>query len=73
VEYFLAAMYESQRENGGRRPGQFEAAFLARRFRSEIGMSEIPTAVQRLPALVTVGRLLGRYRRYADAPEPVKR
>jgi quercetin dioxygenase-like cupin family protein len=75
VEYFLAAMYESQRENGGSRPGPFEAAFLARRFRSEFGMAEIPAAVQRLvfPVLVSVGRLLGRYSRYADAPEPVKR
>jgi quercetin dioxygenase-like cupin family protein len=75
VEYFLAAMYESLRENGGRRPDPFEAAFLVRRFRGEFGMAEIPTAVQRFvfPVLVAVGRLLGKYRRYADAPEPVTR
>jgi quercetin dioxygenase-like cupin family protein len=75
VEYFLTAIYESQRENGGSRPGPFEAAFLSRRFRSEFGMAEIPALVQRLlfPALVTVGGLLGKYRRYADAPEPVRR
>jgi hypothetical protein len=31
--------------------------------------------VQRLvfPVVVAVGRLLGKYRKYADAPEPVKR
>ena len=75
VEYFLTAIYESQRENGGSRPGPFEAAFLSRRFRSEFGMAEIPALVQRLlfPVLVTVGGLLGKYRRYADAPEPVRR
>jgi quercetin dioxygenase-like cupin family protein len=75
VEYFLTAIFESQRENGGSRPGPFEAAFLSRRFRSEFGMAEIPALVQRLlfPVLVTVGGLLGKYRRYADAPEPVRR
>lgn len=75
VEYFLTAIFESQRENGGSRPDPFDAAFLARRFRSEFGMAEIPAAVQRFvfPVLVTVGRLLGKYRRYADAPEPVRR
>ena len=75
VEYFLTAIFESQREHGGSRPGPFDAAFLIRRFRSEFGMAEIPAPVQRLvfPVLVLVGRLLGKYRKYADAPEPVRR
>jgi quercetin dioxygenase-like cupin family protein len=74
LEYFLTALYESQRENGGRRPDPFEAAFLATRFRSEFGMAVIPAGVRRLvfPVLVIVGRLLGKYRKYADAPEPVR-
>jgi quercetin dioxygenase-like cupin family protein len=71
VEYFLTAIYASQRESGGR-PGPFDAAFLTRRFRSEFAMAEIPALVQRLvfPLLETVGRLLGKYRKYADAPQP---
>ena len=75
MEYYLTAIYESQRENRGSRPAPFEAAFLARRFGSEFGMAEIPALVQRLvfPVLATVGRLLGKYRKYADAPEPVRR
>jgi quercetin dioxygenase-like cupin family protein len=75
LEYFLAAMYESQRENGGSRPGLFDTAFLMRRFRSEFGMAEIPAPVQRFafPVLVLVGRLLGKYGKYADAPEPITR
>jgi hypothetical protein len=38
-------------------------------------MLTIPAPVQRFvfPVLVAVGRLLGRYTRYADAPEPVRR
>jgi hypothetical protein len=75
IEYFLGAIYESQRSGGGSRPNPFDAAFLTRRYRSEFGMAEIPAPVQRLVLLVVVavGRLLGKYRKYADAPEPVKR
>ena len=75
VEYFLAAMYESQRQNGGSRPGMLDTAFLMTRFSSEFGMAEVPTPVQRLafPVLVRIGRLLGKYRKYAAAPEPVRR
>ena len=74
VEYFLTELYDSTRRNGGR-PSLFDAAFLMTRYRSEFSMVEIPAAVQRLvfPVLVAVGRLLRRYGRYGDAPEPVRR
>ena len=74
-EYFLGAIFESQKRNGGAQPNPFDAAFLARRYRSEFGMVEIPAPVQRFvfPVLVVIGRLLGRYGKYADAPEPVRR
>jgi hypothetical protein len=37
-------------------------------------MVGIPAAAQRFafPVLVVVGKLLGRYRKYAGAPEPVR-
>ena len=75
VEYFLAAISESQRRSGGSRPSLLDAAFLARRYRDEFGLVEIPAPVQRLvfPVLVAIGTLLGRYDKYADAPEPVRR
>jgi uncharacterized cupin superfamily protein len=75
VEYFLGAIFASQRATGGMRPHPLDAAFLARRYRSEFAMVEIPALVQRVvfPALVAVGTILGRYARYADAPEPVRR
>jgi hypothetical protein len=47
IEYFLTAIFESQRENGGSRPDPFEAAFLTRRYRYEFYMTEIPAVVQR--------------------------
>ncbi len=75
IEYFLGAIYESQKRSGGQRPDPFDAAFLARRYRSEFRIVEIPAPVQRVvfPVQVAIGTLLGRYKKYADAPEPVSR
>lgn len=75
VEYFLGELFASARRSGGARPDPFDAAFLVRRYRSEFGILEIPAAVQRvvLPVVVAIGRLLGRYARFADAPAPVRR
>ena len=75
VEYFLAELYASVRRRGGTRPDPFDAAFLARRYRSEFTLVEIPALVQRvvLPLQVALGAALGRYGKYADAPSPVRR
>ena len=75
VEYFLTELYASTKRSGGTRPDPFDAAFLVTRYRSEFAMVDIPVAVQRfvLPVQVAVGRLLGKYRKYADAPKPVRR
>jgi quercetin dioxygenase-like cupin family protein len=74
VEYFLSAIFDSMKRSGRNRPGFFDAAFLLTRYRSEMGMLEIPALVQKLafPVIVTVGRILGKYERFTDAPEPVE-
>ncbi len=74
-EYFLGAIFESQKRNGGSRPDIFDAAFLVWRYRSEYRLVGIPRPVQRVvfPILVAIGALLGRYGKYADAPEPLRR
>jgi uncharacterized cupin superfamily protein len=75
LEYFLTEIFASTRRNGGTRPEMFEAAFLTQRYRSEFAMTEIPAPVRRFvfPVLVVIGSLLGRYKKYADAPEPIRR
>lgn len=75
IEYFLTQLFDSTRRNGGKAPNLFEAAFLIRRYRSEFAMLEIPALIQSavFPILVAIGTLLGKYRRYADAPPPVRR
>jgi quercetin dioxygenase-like cupin family protein len=74
AEFFLEALFDFQRANGGARPSLFDVAFLTRRYRAEFGMLEIPAVVQRLlfPLIVAVGRKLGRYDKYANAPEPMR-
>jgi quercetin dioxygenase-like cupin family protein len=73
IEYFLSAIFASQREQGSMTPNPLDAAYLARRYRGEFSMLDIPAAVQRFvfPVLVLVGRLLGRYKKFADAPAPL--
>jgi quercetin dioxygenase-like cupin family protein len=75
VEYYLTEVYASMRRNGGTRPGFFDAAYLSHRYRSEFEMLEVPRPVRRLvfPVLAVAGRLLGLHRRFAGAPEPVRR
>ena len=75
VEFFLGAIFESTKQSGKERPDPFDAAFLLTRYRREFSLLEVPAAVQRLvfPVQVALGRLFGRYEKYADAPEPVAR
>jgi uncharacterized cupin superfamily protein len=75
IEFILGAVFASQRAAKSGRPDPWDAAFLMRRYRSEMAMVEIPAFVQRvvLPVQVVVGRVLGKYGKYADAPEAVKR
>lgn len=75
IEYFLGAIFAAQRKAGTLRPDPFEAAYLITRYRSEFGVDMIPAVVQRvvLPAQVMLGHLLGKYRKFADAPPPVER
>ena len=75
IEFFLGALYDSTKRNGGQRPDIFEIAWLVRRYRSEFALTDIPPAVQRIvfPFQVLIGQLLGKYAKYADAPEPVRR
>lgn len=74
AEYLLTQLFESAGRNGGTRPDPFDAAFLLTRYRNESAVTEIPRPVQRLllPLPVAIGKLLGKYGRFADAPEPMR-
>jgi quercetin dioxygenase-like cupin family protein len=72
--YFLSEIYRSTRESGGGKPDNFDAAFLLHKYRSEFVMPDIPGFVQRaiFPLLRVIGRMTGKYRRFANGPEPLR-
>jgi quercetin dioxygenase-like cupin family protein len=73
LEYFLTEVFESTARGGGERPGLFDIAFLTTRYGSEFEMVEIPAPVRKVlvPVVYGLGRLLGRHKRFAGAPEPL--
>ncbi len=75
IEFFLGALFASAKPSGGARPDPFDAAFLLWRYRSEFALVAIPSLVVRVvfPLQVALGRVLGKYRKYANAPPPVRR
>lgn len=70
--FFLSAIFESAKVNGTERPGIWDSAYLIHRYRSEYTMNELPTPLVKLvfPIVMLIGKLLGKYKKYADAPEP---
>jgi len=74
IEYFLSEIFGATERNGGARPGLFDIAFLATRYRTEFTMLEIPMPVQRVvfPVVVAFGFMLGKYSRFRDAPPAVR-
>lgn len=73
LEYFLSQLYASTKSSGGNRPDSFDIAYLLTRYKSEFGMLVIPSFVQKFifPAQLAIGRLLGKYDKYQDAPSPI--
>jgi hypothetical protein len=73
VEFYLSAMFASMKENGGKRPGLFDAAFLTTRYQSEFAMLEMPTVIRRLvvPLIYALGLAIGKFAKYKDAPPPI--
>ncbi len=72
VEFFLGTLFASASRNGGR-PGLFDAAFLLIRYRSEFALVDMPAVVHRvvMPVAYILGTAFGKYRKFADAPEPI--
>ena len=75
IEFFLGTLFQSTKENGGRRPNLFDAAFLMTRYRSEYAMLDMPVLVRRvvIPIAYATGIVLGKYRKFRDAPPPSTR
>ncbi len=73
VVFFLSAIFGAQRKSGKPQPEPFDAAYLLTRYASEYDMVDIPRFVRKviLPTTYQIGRLAGKYKHFADAPEPL--
>ncbi len=74
IVYFLTQIYKSTKENGGKRPSTFDAAYLTNRYKSEFEMYGLPPFVKNviMPLSLFFGRLRGKDKKFADAPEPIR-
>lgn len=72
--FFLSAIYAAQHKSGNEQPEQFDSAYLLTRYSSEYDLPGFSPLVRRLivPATYYVGRLLGKYKHFKNAPAPVK-
>jgi mannose-6-phosphate isomerase-like protein (cupin superfamily) len=73
-EYFIRHVYKSANEANDDKPGPFDAAFLLTKYKSEMDMLVIPRPVKKIvfPILMVIGKLSGKFKKYADAPPAIK-
>jgi len=74
LDYFLSGIYNSMNKAGKPQGDPFDTAFLMTRYKSEYDMKVIPVFVKQVifPITVFIGRLLGKYKHFQDAPPPIK-
>lgn len=74
IVFYLTSIYAAQNKSGTARPETFDGAYLLKRYASEYDMAELPLFVKKviIPATYYIGRALGKYKHFKDAPQPVK-
>jgi quercetin dioxygenase-like cupin family protein len=74
IVFYLSAVYAAQNKTGTERPEKFDGAYLLKRYASEYDMTELPNFVKKviIPITYYIGRLLGKYKHFKNAPEPVR-
>lgn len=75
IVFFLSAVYAAQNKSGKPQPEAFDAAYLLTQYADEYDMVEIPFLVRKviMPVTYQVGKLLGKYKHFQEAPTPLKR
>jgi quercetin dioxygenase-like cupin family protein len=74
IAFFLTALYAAQNKSGKAQPEQFDGAYLIKRYSSEYDIPGIPKFVKKIIVPVTyyIGKLLGKYKHFKNAPAPLK-
>ena len=72
IVFFLSSIYAAQNKSGKAEPEMFDGAYLLTRYSTEYDLPEIPPFVKKviIPITYFVGRVLGKYKHFRDAPEP---
>ncbi len=75
LPFFLTSIYAAQNKSGTAQPETFDGAYLLTRYKSEYDLPLIPSFVKKviMPATVLVGRMMGKYKHFKDAPEPIRK
>ena len=75
IVFFLSALFDAQNKSGSAQPEKFDGAYLITRYKSEYDLPAIPTFVKKviLPMTYRIGKMMGKYKKFEDAPEPVKK
>ena len=75
IVFYLSAIYAAQNKSGKSQPEKFDAAYLLTRYSKEYDLPEIPLIVKKiiLPITYTIGNLLGKYKHFENAPEPLRK
>jgi len=73
IAFFLTALYAAQNKSGKAEPEQFDGAYLMKRYRREYDLAGKTRLAKKtvIPATYYVGKLLGKYKHFKNAPEPV--
>lgn len=71
--FFLSSIFAAQVKSGKSQPAAFDAAYLLTRYSTEYDIS-IPKFVRKviIPFTYFLGRLLGKYRHFKNAPAPIR-
>ena len=71
--FFLTSLYAAQNKSGSAQPEQFDGAYLIKRYSSEYDLPDIPKFVKKIiiPITYWIGKLLGKYSHFKNAPDPV--
>ena len=72
--FFITNIFAAQKKTGGPKPEPFDAAYLLTRYSSEYKMQGIPVFVRKviIPITYFIGKLTGKYKKFHNAPTPLK-
>ena len=73
IVFFLSAIYAAQNKSGQAQPEKFDSAYLLTRYAKEYDLPQIPKLIKKtvIPLTYLLGRALGKYKHFKDAPAPV--